>query len=169
MKPCTVCNLEKPRNLFREDLRLKSKHASACRECEALRAKSWKKNNPEKVKKTVRNWLDRNKELNSKTHLAWLKKNANRAKAHSCNAIAKRRIGCEPIETDLLVELFNRALGRCGYCNKRKKQLGFDHMTPLCLGGEHKINNLIVACGDCNRKKNRKTSGAFTSLLRQTE
>jgi 5-methylcytosine-specific restriction endonuclease McrA len=48
----------------------------------------------------------------------------------------------------------------CYYCGKDKlyKDLcTIDHLIPSCMGGKDTIENLVVACKVCNRRKNRKS------------
>lgn len=44
---------------------------------------------------------------------------------------------------------------RCCYCGKKKK-LEQDHFIALTKGGGYEINNLVPACGSCNRSKNNR-------------
>jgi 5-methylcytosine-specific restriction endonuclease McrA len=39
--------------------------------------------------------------------------------------------------------------------------LHLDHATPLSRGGDHSIDNLVPACGECNLKKGTKTMDEF--------
>lgn len=47
---------------------------------------------------------------------------------------------------------------RCPYCNLKMKtgEKSLDHVTPLVLGGEHSMRNLVVCCLDCNTRKGRQ-------------
>ncbi len=44
---------------------------------------------------------------------------------------------------------------RCGYCGNgfRLKDLTFDHVIPRSKGGKSTWDNLLMACGPCNRAK----------------
>ncbi|KPC89921.1 hypothetical protein ADL27_38570 [Streptomyces sp. NRRL F-6602] len=39
----------------------------------------------------------------------------------------------------------------CVYCGGPYEHI--DHVTPLSRGGEHSIDNLVPACGECNLQK----------------
>lgn len=57
----------------------------------------------------------------------------------------------------------------CQYCGKAKlykQQLNVDHIVPESQGGAYTIENLVVACKQCNhRKGNRSVSDYVTSRL----
>ena len=44
---------------------------------------------------------------------------------------------------------------RCVYCGTKfpANKLTMDHLTPLCDGGSHTVNNVVPACKSCNSKK----------------
>lgn len=55
----------------------------------------------------------------------------------------------------MAIEVWERDGGRCGYCLRGlyPDQVEFDHVMPIALGGETSVDNLRLACGDCNRAK----------------
>jgi len=44
----------------------------------------------------------------------------------------------------------NFACKKCGFEDKTNAKLEAHHITPLCLGGEDELNNLITLCFDCH-------------------
>ena len=54
-----------------------------------------------------------------------------------------------------LMKIFLSCNYQCSYCFS-KKQLGIDHVIPLCRGGKDTLSNLTVACMQCNRMKARR-------------
>lgn len=40
-----------------------------------------------------------------------------------------------------------------------------DHITPLTKGGPHSVENMCVACGDCNRHKHDKTLAVWNQQI----
>lgn len=42
-----------------------------------------------------------------------------------------------------------------------------EHKNPRCKGGGDEIDNLVLACGNCNRSKGRKTESEFIERLRR--
>ena len=56
-----------------------------------------------------------------------------------------------------LQEQFHRQRGRCYYCKvKLGKRWHGDHIIPLSKGGSNSIDNIVVACPDCNQSKYNK-------------
>lgn len=45
------------------------------------------------------------------------------------------------------------SLGVCPYCTQRVSRLSMDHVVPLAGGGAHDIENVVAACGPCNKSK----------------
>ena len=52
---------------------------------------------------------------------------------------------------------------RCNYCLSQQHITGvsmtIDHIVPQSLGGAHEMDNLCLACWDCNLLKSDKISG----------
>lgn len=52
-----------------------------------------------------------------------------------------------------------RAKGLCEYCHASEQwqyvQFTIDHILPLVEGGSSELNNLVLACFHCNRRKGR--------------
>ena len=58
----------------------------------------------------------------------------------------------------------------CQYCGVQtgKEDLTIDHVLPRSRGGGHSWDNVVTACGPCNRRKgNRTPEEAGMPLLRQ--
>lgn len=78
----------------------------------------------------------------------------------------------------LRFEVFKRDLFRCQYCGKTPPSvvLEVDHIHPVSKGGNNEIDNLLTACFECNRGKNKnelttipEATGAKTELLKEKE
>ena len=66
--------------------------------------------------------------------------------------------------------VFLRDGHRCQYCNQSlpASELTTDHVVPRSRGGTTSWDNVVAACGPCNRKKaNRTPAQARMSLKRQ--
>ena len=54
-------------------------------------------------------------------------------------------------------EIFDRDNHTCQYCGKPITPLTLDHVKPRYQGGEHSWENVVTACGRCNRHKAGRT------------
>jgi 5-methylcytosine-specific restriction endonuclease McrA len=59
---------------------------------------------------------------------------------------------------EYLLEKFNR---KCCYCGKTNVPLEVEHIIPKSRGGTNRIDNLCLACHECNQKKGNKTAEEF--------
>lgn len=63
--------------------------------------------------------------------------------------------GC--LDLDDMLSLVEYQAGRCAYCLTDFERPEVEHVVPLCRGGSHVIDNVVLACAPCNRRKGRKT------------
>lgn len=65
------------------------------------------------------------------------------------------------IPKSLRAEVRSRAKGRCEYCRSAEIYCGYqfeiDHIKPLAANGETVLDNLALACSNCNGHKNART------------
>jgi len=59
---------------------------------------------------------------------------------------------------EYLLEKFNR---KCCYCEKTDVPLEVEHIIPKSRGGTDRIDNLCLACRDCNQRKGNQTAEEF--------
>ena len=65
-------------------------------------------------------------------------------------------------------EIFHRDNYTCQYCGKQSRPLTLDHVIPRYRGGQHTWENVVSACGMCNRHKAGRTpQEARMKLLRK--
>lgn len=54
---------------------------------------------------------------------------------------------------------------RCFFCRELFAFIGcaptIDHLLPECRGGSHKLDNLVLSCPSCNRRKGSRTRDEF--------
>ena len=67
----------------------------------------------------------------------------------------------------LRFEIFKRDQFTCRYCGRRPPDvvLEVDHIHPVSLGGLDTEDNLVTACGDCNRGKSNKKLGDVLPVM----
>lgn len=59
---------------------------------------------------------------------------------------------------EYLLEKFKR---KCVYCGKTDIPLEIEHIIPKSRGGTNRIDNLTIACRNCNQEKGNKTATEF--------
>lgn len=59
---------------------------------------------------------------------------------------------------EYLLEKFKR---QCVYCKKNDCRLEIEHIIPKSRGGSNRVNNLTIACHDCNQRKDKMTAAEF--------
>lgn len=69
---------------------------------------------------------------------------------------------------EYLLEKFGR---KCCYCGKENVPLEVEHIIPKSRGGTDRIDNLCLACRDCNQRKGNKTAEEFgyPNIQKQTK
>lgn len=79
------------------------------------------------------------------------------------------------IPVSLQIQVTERSPRICSYCQSQQRITGvtltFDHIIPQSLGGETNLENLCLACWDCNLAKADRTTaidpqtGVFVRLF----
>ncbi|WPX08891.1 RNA-guided endonuclease IscB [Anaerocellum danielii] len=59
---------------------------------------------------------------------------------------------------EYLLEKFNR---RCVYCGATNVPLEVEHIIPKSRGGTDRVDNLVIACHECNQRKGNRTAEEF--------
>lgn len=54
----------------------------------------------------------------------------------------------------------------CAYCKTTKGPFEFDHIIPVSKGGKAQIDNIVVACRNCNRLKRNKLLNEISLSIR---
>lgn len=76
-------------------------------------------------------------------------------RAHALRSMTEQldvRARRERIPQAVKVAVWQRDGGRCVECESNK-ELEFDHIIPLAMGGSNTERNLQLLCADCNRRK----------------
>lgn len=79
-------------------------------------------------------------------------------------------------------KLFERQGGKCFYCDREtwlteqtrngmppRRQATLEHVVPQCEGGTDNLNNLVMACGGCNRMRGDMNFEKFRELRQDPE
>jgi hypothetical protein len=126
-KHCGGCNRDLDISIFSKSKRNKDGLCEQCKECNGIRGKLWRKNNPEKSKETMRKWHIK--------HPHWQR---NR------NYILSYGITVEEAN-----EIFNNQDGKCAICGLK---LNFGRKdTAANLDHDHKTKKIRgYLCYSCN-------------------
>jgi len=63
-------------------------------------------------------------------------------------------------------EIFRRDNFTCQYCGRSTGHLTIDHVEPRHRGGQHRWDNLVAACQQCNRAKGGRSTMEANMHLR---
>lgn len=55
----------------------------------------------------------------------------------------------------------------CAYCGKKGVKLEREHKIPVIKGGGYTADNIVPACGKCNRRKQTMTDSEFKRYLKK--
>jgi 5-methylcytosine-specific restriction endonuclease McrA len=141
--------------------------------------REWIKRHPEKAREAMRRWRNRHPADHSqdsrayyarhrerlaryfaefqRTHPELRRHLSARRRARKLEAAGSFTVG----EWLALLELWD---GRCAYCGERAP-LEIDHRVPLARGGTNSIDNILPACGPCNRRKHAMWEEEFRARL----
>lgn len=124
--------------------------------------KEYTAKNRDKFKKYNKKYASKNKNKIKEKNSKYFKSPTGRVV--SANSRHKRRAieKSGDVTSIQLLELTKNAKN-CYWCNTslKNKVVHIDHYVPLSRGGLHTITNLVVACSECNLKKNAKDPYEF--------
>lgn len=137
------------------------------------KAAEWTKNNPEKNRERSRKWAkansdrkseqNKNRYKNNKEHFRiigkiWNLNNPEKVRSYHVNREARKRGNGGKISADEIRKLFEFYNHTCLCCKRKEPEikLTLDHVKPLILGGENKIENAQPLCKSCNCSKKAK-------------
>jgi 5-methylcytosine-specific restriction endonuclease McrA len=75
----------------------------------------------------------------------------------------KARTGSQIVKDDLLKSIRNKTRWKCPYCdlNNSINEAVADHIYPVNKGGLSMPENMVLICGDCNKKKSNLVLRVF--------
>ena len=141
--------------------------------------REWMKRNPEKAREAMRRWRARHPEEHKLARDGY-----DAAHPESANARRKRYRQRHPEVRRVITQLRRARLagaggkytsrdwadlvlrygGKCAY-DGASGPLQPDHRIPLARGGSNSIENILPACGRCNRRKHLMSESEFRARL----
>ncbi len=98
-------------------------------------------------------------------HLNWKTANPERISEYGRTRAEREREGADGTVTRETVMRLKRLATRCAYCDSPLVRKETDHMMPVCLGGEHSLRNIVIACPLCNGRKAKLTYAQWTDRI----
>lgn len=129
-------------------------------------SKKYYLNNKEKRNKQTRQWYKNNKKRKKKYIKQWKKDNPEKVRRqdHKRKALTKKA-SIQELPVDYEFQLYQEQNRLCYYCYKKIKynvpNTHLEHKQPLSQGGSHSMDNICLACKDCNSRKSMKTEKEF--------
>lgn len=150
--------------------------SSMCVECEIAarkteQSKKYQKDyaasNPQKVLSYCAKYRNANRQRRNANNARWAEENREAVRATSKNIGHKRRCKKSSGVTGKELKAWqDRQKKVCYWCSRScKKAFHIDHYVPLSKGGEHKLENLVIACPKCNLTKSAKDPFEFAKSM----
>jgi len=176
-KKCCVCKLELPLSDFYKCKSHKDGLGSDCKKCNRARQRKWYnenrkkanayrkkhyRDNIEKYKEYSKNWSIKHKDKCGEAHKRWKANHPERVKAVRTRYENRRRAWERNTESRATTEQINQLIkdsdNICFWCDREipNGKMHLDHIYPLSRGGKDEINNLVVSCEYCNKRKANK-------------
>jgi hypothetical protein len=154
-KTCRKCAETKSINDFYKAPKNKNADGlrSYCKQCSLISAKQWQKTNRTRCANRERKWRKNNPDKFKKSCISWRNKNKELVCSYTSNRRTKKmRNGIFQIGKNELAKLYSSACVSCG----STQEITLDHIIPISRGGRHAIGNLQPMCQRCNSSKGDK-------------
>lgn len=136
MKTCKRCNVEKPFDLFKKDMRYSAGYSSYCKECHAKATVAWQKANPERLKQYRKDRYNKVRDT----------LNEQRKKKYTTEGFRPARIKyLYKMTPEKYAEMMLNQNGVCAICGAppTSRALSIDHDHSCCAA--------TPTCGKCSR------------------
>jgi 5-methylcytosine-specific restriction endonuclease McrA len=180
LKRCPACKEIKPftQEFYSKDITKKNQLRSLCKFCEAEKIRRWRKENPALSRERGRECAKRRRlkdprkardqqratEVRHPDTVRQRKDRYNKSKhgrlirRAGYKRYIARKMNASGTHTAVDIQSqYNRQKGRCYYCKTRLNNVyEVDHVIPLSRGGSNSPDNIVIACGPCNKHKSSK-------------
>jgi 5-methylcytosine-specific restriction endonuclease McrA len=124
--------------------------------------KEYSNNNKDRITKTKKEYYDNNKDYFKNYRKEYRKTEKGKLihKLSNQNRRYKKKYNTNPgdILTKEQIEYLTEVYKQCAYCNTElsSNNTHIDHIHPLSKEGSHSIDNVVLACKECNLRKSSK-------------
>jgi 5-methylcytosine-specific restriction endonuclease McrA len=182
IKQCSKCKETKSFDQFYRSKKDKSGVSSYCKECSIKISKEYNTNNRDKIRKYKKEYNTNNRDKINKRKKEYYNNNKDRDKDKRSkymkeyqktergklvfklinqNRRYRKKYNTNPGDrlTTAQINYLTEIYKQCAYCNTElsSENTHIDHIHPLSKDGSHSIDNVVLACKDCNLQKNAKT------------
>jgi len=153
-----------------------SDYHKSYRQANAEKAKAYgieyRRKNKDRLAQAKSEWSKKNAERTRKNQLAWLC--TNEGKASSDASRGRRRAAKKNTQQGSSRDIAKwfkswRTIEfvECSWCKNafNSSECEGDHIVPLSKGGAHRVDNLCISCGPCNRRKSAKLPEIWVAEL----
>ena len=142
------------RSSFRRSRRSRNLHYRAPRFLNRTRPQGWLAPSLQHRVDTTLSWVERLRRLApvATLEMELVKFDTQKMQNPEIDGVAYQQGELAGFEVrEYLLEKFGR---KCIYCGAEGVPLNIDHIVPKSAGGSNRVSNLVLACVDCNQKKN---------------
>ena len=125
------------------------------------RKKGWLPPSLQSKVDNIKNWVRKLQKLIPLTHISYenVKFDTQLMRNPEISGVEYQQGTLQGYEVkEYLLEKYDR---KCVYCGKKDIPLEIEHIIPKSRGGTNRIDNLTIACRDCNQKKDDLTAEEF--------
>lgn len=149
------------RRMFRRNRRNRKTRYRKPRFLNRKRKEGWIPPSLESRVNNIKTWVNRLQKLVPITHISYenAKFDTQLMRNPEISGIEYQQGTLQGYEIrEYLLEKFGR---KCCYCGKENIPLEIEHIIPKSRGGTDRIDNLCLACHECNQKKGNMTAEEF--------
>lgn len=177
-RTCNVCEQRQPLDCFPKDKNGSAGHRSHCKSCHTAKQTARYNANPERYRLLMKQMRDSDLEKYRELDRQRYERDKPKRLALAIDSTHRRRALLAEVPRDRgisVAALIARDGDRCHYCRCRMTtrtskghayvphKATIEHILPLSRGGGHVWSNVVLACWQCNVRKNAKTESEWTT------
>lgn len=160
---CTCCRGTKGDHEF--GVRKSGRVERTCKSCVREKTRLWSEKNPGRASRRAAKWNRDNADRRKVIANRWQSRNrwSSRNQSHLRRMFVRER-NDGTVTPEFLKGLYAECF--CAYCGSLTppSRRTADHVVPFSRGGWHSANNMVMACEQCNKRKNDMTGEEFEKV-----